>query len=736
MLKFRILKTYFLEILLLVAIAIIATVVMVSWFLNSHFERSTTHMVNQLNQEFLAENHRINEYLQKMVKISGMELFFEPSVQKLMYQKDLTNFDVVTSIRRLDAVMSTNIHTHSIYVYNAANDYIYATSNVDSDSVARFKDAGVTELFSGSADHLRLAPIPRYADSPSGTIPVYSFVFYDIQKTEPRIGGALVMNITLDWLREIFKDVVGSQSQVMFVDEAGTIAYHTDSSQFLKNIAEDATFRQMVASNSPSGYFPYGAGKEKSFVFYSKSAENPLYLMRIYPYDTIMGGIVSMRITTLLLVLACITVAMILAVLISKRLYKPIHQMVSRVHAGDKEALYEEGELRFLSSSIDRMLTQAETFEETTESYRTLLQTDVLREILMGKIGDPDLMLAQFKEYKLPFSLEAPLQLIGLKPLDERALERLGLGFLNIHMEVPFEGERMLVVTQNCNAQQLQDLYDRSIASGVELVIFNRRIEHPFQLANHASLILEELRFSFMYDTGIKVEEKELKRSLNAGVYPSELEKNLLHLLHQGRAIEAYDVYTGFFGEIAKYSFTHFRFSMKRLYISLQLLVKEMQETGCFIDSQELSIGKFELSLESLVHRSDLDDFFRQWFDRFEEELQRCKAQKNRAIAEQIKQVVEEEYANPNLCLQFLADKVHLSVSYVSKVFKDCEGVSVSDYCLGIRMGKAAEMLEESDIPVKDIASAIGFSNENYFYAVFRKQRGFTPNEFRKRARL
>ena len=736
MLKFRILKTYFLEILLLVAIAIIATVVMVSWFLNSHFERSTTHMVNQLNQEFLAENHRINEYLQKMVKISGMELFFEPSVQKLMYQKDLTNFDVVTSIRRLDAVMSTNIHTHSIYVYNAANDYIYATSNVDSDAVAKFKDADVTELFSGSADHLRLAPIPRYADSHSGMIPVYSFVFYDIQKTEPRIGGALVMNITLDWLREIFKDVDGSQSQVMFVDEAGTIAYHTDSSLFLKNIAEDAIFKQMIASNSPSGYFLHGEGKEKAFVFYSKSVDDPLFLMRIYPYDTIMGGIISMRITTLLLVLACITVAMILAVLISRRLYKPIHQMVSRVNAGDKKALYEEGELRFLSSSIDRMLTQAETFEETTESYRTLLQTDVLREMLLGKIGDPDLMLDQFKEYKLPFSLDSPLQLIGLKPLGEGELGKIGSGLLTVHMGIPFEGERMLIVTQNCNAQQLQELYDRSIANGVELVIFNRRIEHPFQLANQASLVLEELRFSFMYTTGTKLEEKELKRSLNTGAYPSELEKNLLHLLHQGRAIEAYDVYTGFFEEIAKYSFTHFRFSMKRLYISLQLLVKEMQETGCFIDSHELSIGKFELSLESLVRRSDLDDFFRHWFDRFEEELQRCKAEKNRSIADQIKQVVETEYANPNLCLQFLADKVHLSVSYVSKVFKDCEGVSVSDYCLGIRMGKAAELLGQSGIPVKDIASAVGFSNENYFYAVFRKQRGLTPTEFRKRARL
>jgi hypothetical protein len=117
MLKFRIIKTYFLEILLLVALAIIVTIIMLSWFLNFNFERSTTRMVNQLNQDFLAETHRINVYLQKIVKISGMELFLEPSIQDLMYCDDLTNFEVVTGIRRLDAVMSTNIHVHSIYVY-------------------------------------------------------------------------------------------------------------------------------------------------------------------------------------------------------------------------------------------------------------------------------------------------------------------------------------------------------------------------------------------------------------------------------------------------------------------------------------------------------------------------------------------------------------------------------------------------------------------------------------------
>lgn len=177
MLRLRILKTYFLEILFMFSLAIMATIITLSWFLNTHFEKSTSTMVNTLNQEFLAETHRINNYLQKVIKISGMELFLEPSIQKLMYQEELANFDVVTGIRRLDAVMNTNIHTHSIYVYNAQRDYIYTTSNLDSNHTAIFKDRGAMDLLTGSLDHRRLAPIPRYIPSINRNVLIYSFVF-------------------------------------------------------------------------------------------------------------------------------------------------------------------------------------------------------------------------------------------------------------------------------------------------------------------------------------------------------------------------------------------------------------------------------------------------------------------------------------------------------------------------------------------------------------------------------
>lgn len=733
MLKLRILKTYFLEILLIFTIAILTTVVMLSYFLNIHFERSTSSMVNALNQEFLAENHRINDYLQKMVKISGMELFFEPSVQKLMYQEELTNFEVVTGIRRLDAVMSTNIHTKSIYVYNAANQYLYATSNVDSNPADRFIDQGVLELLGGSADHRRLAPIPRYAHAPSGTIPVYSFVFYDIQKTEPRIQGALVMNISLEWLREVFSDTGQARSNIAFVDVDGTVVYHTDPSYFLKNIADHPMFTQMVESNQASGYFLYHDEQQKAYVFYSKSENSPLYLMRIYPYETIMQGIVDMRATTLLLVLLCVMVAFLLAFLASRRLYKPIHQLVRRVEQDNSQALYEQGELGFLSTSIERMLNQAETFEETTQTFKQLLQVDVLREILTGKGGEPDRVVSQLNEYGFPFTAEQNLQILGFKPCNETLLASLEHSAL---FGVPFDNERMLVVGQGCTGPALDELCTRAFSQGVDYIVLNRSVEHPCQLAAHAALLLEQLRFSFLYERGTLLEERQFERDLTGGTYPAELENSLLHLLHQGRSLEAYQQYETFLAVVSNGSFTHFRFSFKRLYISMQLLVKELQNVGCFAQYKELGITEFEAFIENLASKAELDRYFLTWCERFEEELQKCKAQKNQLLVDQIKTIVEQEYANPNLCLQYLADAVQLSASYVSKLFKECESKSVNDYVQEYRMQKVVTRLEDSDVPVKDIASSAGFVNEHYFYTLFKKVYDTTPNEYRKRMRL
>jgi two-component system, response regulator YesN len=121
-----------------------------SLILYKNFEKSMIDNLNQINKQFLNETSRINEYFNKMVKLSGMELFFEPSIQKLIYHDDLQNFEIITGIRRIDSIHSMGMHIHSIYIYNAKQEYVYSTSNFISDRLERFYDLDIkTSLFRG-----------------------------------------------------------------------------------------------------------------------------------------------------------------------------------------------------------------------------------------------------------------------------------------------------------------------------------------------------------------------------------------------------------------------------------------------------------------------------------------------------------------------------------------------------------------------------------------------------------
>lgn len=53
-----------------------------------------------------------------------------------------------------------------------------------------------------------------------------------------------------------------------------------------------------------------------------------------------------------------------------------------------------------------------------------------------------------------------------------------------------------------------------------------------------------------------------------------------------------------------------------------------------------------------------------------------------------------------------------------------------------MRMNKAAELLTGSKISVADAAAAAGYTNQSKFAAVFKKQFGVSPLEYRRKSRL
>lgn len=95
-----------------------------------------------------------------------------------------------------------------------------------------------------------------------------------------------------------------------------------------------------------------------------------------------------------------------------------------------------------------------------------------------------------------------------------------------------------------------------------------------------------------------------------------------------------------------------------------------------------------------------------------------------------IRSYVEENFER-NLSLTFLAGKVYLNPSYLSRLFKRQTGMTLIHFINMTRMNKARELLLTTNMKVSDIASGTGYESPSYFNQAFKKFTGVSPLEYR-----
>ena len=100
------------------------------------------------------------------------------------------------------------------------------------------------------------------------------------------------------------------------------------------------------------------------------------------------------------------------------------------------------------------------------------------------------------------------------------------------------------------------------------------------------------------------------------------------------------------------------------------------------------------------------------------------------AIVQNMQQYIKHNY-NYNISLESVADLFFLNKNYASTLFKAKSGVKFIDYLTHIRVEKAKELLSNSTLKIPQIAVNVGYSNTKYFYRVFKKLTGYTPEEYR-----
>ncbi|BBH20342.1 DNA-binding response regulator [Paenibacillus baekrokdamisoli] len=94
-------------------------------------------------------------------------------------------------------------------------------------------------------------------------------------------------------------------------------------------------------------------------------------------------------------------------------------------------------------------------------------------------------------------------------------------------------------------------------------------------------------------------------------------------------------------------------------------------------------------------------------------------------------QYIQAHYQD-ELSLEKVAAAVYLNAAYFSQLFKQKMGQGYKEYVIRLRMDKAAEILQQTNMKITEVAYQVGYQELRHFTQVFRKTFQVTPTEYRQ----
>ncbi len=124
------------------------------------------------------------------------------------------------------------------------------------------------------------------------------------------------------------------------------------------------------------------------------------------------------------------------------------------------------------------------------------------------------------------------------------------------------------------------------------------------------------------------------------------------------------------------------------------------------------------------------------WLEAFIEKLQiQLDEYKNKQKMEEALEYVRENY-NKDFNMAVVSNKVSMNYSLFSIGFKEYTGTNFVNYLKQIRMEKAKEYLESTELRVAEISQSVGYENEKHFMKTFKALYGVSPTEYRKSVQM
>lgn len=153
-------------------------------------------------------------------------------------------------------------------------------------------------------------------------------------------------------------------------------------------------------------------------------------------------------------------------------------------------------------------------------------------------------------------------------------------------------------------------------------------------------------------------------------------------------------------------------------------------EAFCHRQTTAEKLQEIATKAQTVIWAQDLQKLF--------EESVKLTAENSREVSRAEAVIAKAQaYIRNNCCredfsVDALACELHISKSYLSKIYKEETGESVWNYVMQVRIAKARELLVTTDCTNFAIAREIGYSSEYHFSRAFSKMVGVSPTAYKK----
>lgn len=160
------------------------------------------------------------------------------------------------------------------------------------------------------------------------------------------------------------------------------------------------------------------------------------------------------------------------------------------------------------------------------------------------------------------------------------------------------------------------------------------------------------------------------------------------------------------------------------------------EEQAAYLDREFHELNEILTASPELMHREAVLLFSYRFFSYFQRKLYTSEEADHEPFMQGTTQHIINilkwinEHYKAHFKMEDIARDLHLSPNYLSKLFKEQIGKTITEYTMEKRLEEARALLHSQDLSIKQISIETGFHSPSYLIYSFKKKFGMTPHQY------